>query len=145
MAGQIIKRGEKNWLLRVFLGRDENGKRSYANEMFKGTKKKAQERLTEILSEINNGTFVKPGKMSLNTYLDQWLDVVKPRLSARTHADYTYLLKHYVRPSLGARKLTEISATDIQVLYAKMSDKELSPRIVRYVHTVLSAALKKAV
>ena len=145
MAGQIIKRGKDTWLIRVFLGRDENGKRNYANETFRGTKKKAQERLTEMLSDVNNGVFVKPQKISLNAYLDQWLDVVKPRLSERTHDDYTYLLKRYVRASIGARILTDISAADIQVLYAKMSEAGLSPRIVRYVHTVLSAALKKAV
>ena len=26
MAGQIIKRGDKRWLVRIFQGRDENGK-----------------------------------------------------------------------------------------------------------------------
>ena len=67
MAGQIIKRGKDNWLLRVFLGRGENCKRNYANEMFRGTKKKAQARLSEMLGEVNNGTFVKPTK--LRSYL----------------------------------------------------------------------------
>jgi len=113
--------------------------------LFHGTKKKAQARLAEMLSDVSSGSFVKPSALSLNTYLDKWLEVVKPRLSERTHADYTYLLKRYVRPTLGTRKLSDLTATDIQVLYAKMSDASLSPRIVRYVHTVLSAALKKAV
>ena len=98
-----------------------------------------------MLSDVNNGTFVKPQKISLNAYLNQWVEVVKARLSERTHTDYTYLLKRYVQPSLGARILTDITAADIQVLYAKMPEAGLSPRIVRYVHTVLSASLKKAV
>src|SRR5262249_46039178 len=125
MAGQIINRGKDTWLIRVFLGRDENGKRNYANETFRGTKKKAQERLTEMLSDVNNGTFIKPQKISLNTYLNQWLELVKPRLSERTHSDFAYLLKRYVRPSLGARILTDLSAAEIQVLYAKMSEAGL--------------------
>lgn len=146
MAGQIIKRSERTWMLRVFLGRDANGKRTYANETFRGTKKKAQERLNEMLTEVNGGTFVKPHKISLNEFLDQWLETVKPRLSERTHTDYTYLLKKYVRPSLGATRLTDLTGGDVQALYARLTDEhKLSPRIVRYVHVVLSAALKKAI
>jgi hypothetical protein len=29
MAGQIIKRGDKTWLVRIFIGRDGKGKRQY--------------------------------------------------------------------------------------------------------------------
>ena len=42
MAGQIIKRGDKIWLVRIFLGRDENGKRRYTNKTIHGTKKNAE-------------------------------------------------------------------------------------------------------
>jgi hypothetical protein len=38
MAGQIIKRGE-SWLIRVFLGRDTNGKRKFHNKTVKARKK----------------------------------------------------------------------------------------------------------
>jgi hypothetical protein len=55
MAGQIIRRGELTWMLRVFLGRGADRKRTYVNETFHGTKKKAQVRLNEMLSEINAG------------------------------------------------------------------------------------------
>ncbi len=41
MAGQILKRGERNFIVRVFLGRDANGKRDYYNETVRGSKKDA--------------------------------------------------------------------------------------------------------
>jgi integrase len=70
----------------------------------------------------------------------------KPGLSERTHTDYTYLLKKYVRPSLGAKRLMDVSGGDVQALCSRMtSELGLGPRMVRYVHTVLSAALKKGV
>ncbi len=31
MAGQIIRRGERTWLVRVYLGRDGAGRRRYHN------------------------------------------------------------------------------------------------------------------
>ena len=46
MAGQIIKRGEKTWLVRIFMGRNGNGKRRYLNKTIRGTKKKADAYLT---------------------------------------------------------------------------------------------------
>jgi integrase len=147
MQGQIIRRGDRTWLLRVFLGRESSaGKRKYSNETFHGTKKKAQARLNEMLTELNAGTFIKPSKTTLGEFLSQWLEIRKPSLSERTHTDYTYLLEKYVRPTLGASLLMDVTGGDVQALYARMtSELGLGPRMVRYVHTVLSAALKKGV
>lgn len=44
-AGQIIPRGEDTWLVRIFRGRDEKGKRHYLNKTVKGKKKDAQDYL----------------------------------------------------------------------------------------------------
>ncbi len=45
MAGQITKRGENTWLVRIFLGRESGGKRKYFNKTIHGTKKDAQKYL----------------------------------------------------------------------------------------------------
>lgn len=81
MAGQIIKRGDRTWMLRVFLGRAANGKRTYLNETFQGTKKKALERLNEMLTDFNAGTFIKPQKTTIGEFLRVWLESVRPTLS----------------------------------------------------------------
>jgi hypothetical protein len=39
MAGQLIKRKDRTWLVRIFLGRDANGKRIYINRTVCGGKK----------------------------------------------------------------------------------------------------------
>jgi hypothetical protein len=36
MTGQIIKRGENTWYVRIFLGRDANGKRKCFNKTIHG-------------------------------------------------------------------------------------------------------------
>ena len=54
MAGQIIKRGERTWLVRVFLGRDaQTGKRQYHNQTVQGTKKGAEDKLVDLLKDRN--------------------------------------------------------------------------------------------
>ena len=145
MAGQIIKRGE-SWLVRVFLGRDTNGKRKFHNKTVKGTKKDAQKALNSMLRDADLGLLGNSQKQTLNEYLDVWLETIaKPRLQYRTFKDYGDLLRRYVRESLGNTKLSDLKAVHIQKLYGEMLERGLSPRIVRYTHATLSSALKEAV
>ena len=146
MAGQIIKRGENTWTVRIFLGRDTNGKRRYFNKTIHGTKREAQKYLTAALREKDLGIFVEPASMSLNEYLDKWLETAaKPRISESTFHNYESLLKRHICPSLGQRKLSDVKPLDVQRVYSKMQTDELSARTVRYAHTVLKSAFKQAV
>lgn len=146
MAGQIIQRGENVFLVRVFLGRDKDGKRRYHNKTIHGTKKDAQRYLTAVLRERDLGTFAEPTRMTLDEYLDKWLEAaVKPRVQTRTYDDHEAILKRYVREPLGLKKLHQITSIEIQNLYSSMMQKGLSPRTVRYLHAVLHDALDQAV
>ena len=50
MAGQIINRGDRTWLVRVYEGCDQTtGKRKYSNKTIHGTKKQAQNYLNDRL------------------------------------------------------------------------------------------------
>jgi len=146
MAGQIIKRGEDTWLVRVFQGRDANGKRRYFSHTVHGKKKDADKYLRDKLRDKDLGISLEPATESLDKFLDTWLaSTVRQRVRQRTFEDYTDLLKRYVRKPLGAIKLADLRALDIQRLYKTMQDRELSPRVVRYTRAVLSSARKQAV
>jgi integrase len=147
MAGQIIKRGEKTWVVRIFQGRDENGKRRYVNKTIHGTKKNAEKYLTAKLRDKDLGINIEPASESLDKYLENCLEsVVRSRVREATFDDYKYLLDRYVSPTLGAIKLCDIRSIDIQKVYGDMlSEKELSARTVRMTHAVLSSAMKQAV
>lgn len=147
MAGQIIPRGDNVWLIRVFLGRDPiTRKRRYHNHTIHGPKKDAQKYLNAVLREKDLGAFIEPSKMTVGQYLDDWLaNAAKAKVSERTYNDYTDLLKRYVRPMLADWKLADVEPLHIQKLYTQLQEKGLSPRTVRYTHTVLSSALKQAI
>src|SRR5215217_7650765 len=146
MAGQIIKRSEKTWIVRIFQGRDDNGKRRYINKTIRGTKKDANKYFTTKLRDKDLGINIEPASESLDKYLDKWLEAsVKPRVRSRTYGDYAALMTRYVRESLGAIKLADVRPVDIQKVYQSMQERNLSPRVVRYTHAVLSSALKQAV
>jgi integrase len=147
MAGQIIKRGEQRYLIRIFLGRHPTtGKRRYRNETVQGSKKKAEARLTQLLRERDTGTLIEPTRVTVDHYLDDWLQsAARPRLRQSTYDGYELILKLYVRPELGDRPLASIQPLDIQGLYAGMIERGLSPRTVRHAHAVLRSALNQAV
>jgi len=145
-SGQVIPRGENRWLVRIFLGRDENGKRQYLNKTIRGIKKDAEKYLTAKMRDKDLGINIQPATESLGKYLDTWLaTVLKSRVRTRTYDDYASLIERYIKEPLGAVKLSDLRPGHIQQLYSSMLDRELSPRTVRYTHAILSSALKNAV
>lgn len=146
-AGQIIPRGEDTWLVRIFMGRDGQGKRRYLNKTVRGKKKDAQNYLSKTLAAISTGMFVEPSPMLLSEYLDKWLDTIaKHRVRPRTFDSYKWLLEKYVRPALSEKRLRDINAMEVQDIYNKLTEeKRLSPKTVRHVHQVFSSALNQAV
>jgi len=80
-VGQIIARGDRRWLIRVYLGRDhETKKRNYHNRTIHGSMREAQAYLTRKLRERDLGRDLEGAKITLNEYLDRWLKTaVGPR------------------------------------------------------------------
>ena len=148
----IEPRGKGKWLVRVFLGR-EVGRQKRHSQLIHGSKKDALGYARKIETARDNGTLAEllhppepSATLTLGAFLDTWLcEVVRIKVSANTLTAYENLLKWYVRPALGSLPLTEIGPEHVQSVYNAMRDRELSPRTIRYTHTVLSAALRKAV
>lgn len=146
MAGQIYKRGDHTWQVRIFMGRDANGKQIFHRKTIHGTKKDADRYLTAARREMDLGTFVEPTAMSVNEYLDRWLrDAARPRVSRRTADGYAGLLERYIRQPLGHKRVDKLQPLDIQAVYGAMQARGLSARIVRHAHSALHNALKQAV
>ncbi|HEV7642922.1 MAG TPA: tyrosine-type recombinase/integrase [Pyrinomonadaceae bacterium] len=146
MAGQIIRRGDDSWTVRIFLGRATNGKRKYFNHTVRGTKKDAQKLLTAKLREKDLGVLIEPASMPLSEYLAQWLEeVAKSRVRERTFEQYKWLVMGYIGTALGTRCVSDVQPFDVQKFYGDLQKKGLSGRTIRYTHNVFSSAMKQAV
>ncbi len=145
--GQIIPRGDHRWLVRIFLGLDpETRRRRYSNRTLRGSFRSAQHYLSGRLAECEQGRELAGEDLTLNQYLDRWLDLAaRPKLRAKSFRDYRALLGRYIRPSLGERRLLSLAPLDIQGVVHSMHASGLSPRTVQYAHAVLHAALEQAV
>jgi integrase len=146
MAGQVIKKGDRKWLVRIFMGRDGNGKRQYFNKLIQGNKKEADTFLSRTLTDISQGTFVAPSRQTVSEYLDLWLkNSAKQKLSNRTYQHQVFCLDRYVRPKLGAKYISSLQPLDVQELYTELSNKGLGSRTVQIVHNILNRAFKQGV
>jgi len=146
MAGQIIPRGKNVWLVRIYLGRDESGKRIYLNKTIHGPRKAAQAWLNQRLTERDAGVAVKPAQQTLNEYLDRWLETAaKPKVRPKTLLGYRSILDCHVRPALGTRPLAKITSLEVQQAFQDMRDKGLSARTIEYTRMILKQAFKQAI
>ena len=111
----------------------------------KGTRKEAEKRLSQILHELDTGTFMKPGKTTLGEFLEKWLgDYVKPNLSPRGSERYESIALVHLIPSLGSTKLAQLRPEHLQNHYAAKLSEGFSALTVRYHHTVIHKALQTA-
>ena len=146
-VGQIIARGERHWLVRVYLGRDpETHKRKYHNRTVRGPLRQAQAYLTRRLHERDLCRGVEGVQVTLDEFLDHWLKTAaKPKVREKTYRDYEAMLRRYIRPYVGTKIMAVLSPLDIQGAYQQMIDRDLSARTIRYAHAVLRCALRQAI
>ncbi len=144
---QIIARGNGRWLVCVSICRDHRTRRcKKLDGTIRDGVRAAQRDLVPRLEESDQAREPDAARLTLNQYLDRWLELaVRLKLRAKSFADYEALLGRYIRPSLGQRELSSLAPLDFQSVYYRMRASGLSPRTVRYTHSVLHAALEQAV
>lgn len=148
MAGQIIKRGTRKWLVRIFLGREpDTGKKKYASKMIHGTKKDAQAYLNARLRERDLGRYVELSGLSLNEFWDRWLEeAAKNKLRDRSFVDYGDILTRYAREPLGGLPLKDLTPLKIQALYTDLRDRrQLGTASLRKLHVIVGSSLDQAI
>lgn len=117
------------------------------------TKRAAQAALRKILEDQRRGEHVDPSRQHAGKYLEQeWLPGL--RLAPSTIASYRKNIRLHLVPYIGTVPLAALTTERINALYRQLEregradhreGEGLSPRTVRYIHTILSSALAAAV
>ena len=154
MKGYIRKRGKGSWSLWVDIERDlETGKRKQQTLTVRGSKKDAERELRVILTSIEAGTCIKPTKLTVAEYLQQWLrDYAAINTAPRTYEGYAGIVHAHLIPALGSIPLVALQPQHIQAYYSKalQSGRKdgkggLSAQTIHHDHRVLFEALQHAV
>lgn len=80
----------------------------------------AHEKLTKLKADSLSGLPVATSKMTVAEYLAYWLaNVAKAKVRRTTFVNYESLVRNYVTPELGKKKLTRLTARDIRAFLSK--------------------------
>lgn len=152
MKGTVIKRGAL-WAVVIDLGRDETGRRVRKWHSGYRTKKEAERARIELLSRVDQGTYVEPSKVSLGAFLAQdWLPAKRATVKETTLASYEMHVTKHIVPRIGGIPLLSVGAGHLNAFYADLlvdgrrnGAGGLAPSTVRRVHATVHKALADAI
>jgi integrase len=113
MAGQVINRGKRIWLVRVFLGRDpQTGKREYHNQTVHGNKEDAENTLIDLLKDRNAGKLtIGSASLLMGSLLD---DVIADYRINGQDVEWATLVMKRLRPTFGKMHVSKIRPTHVK-------------------------------
>jgi integrase len=138
------------------------------------TREDVRRKLTKLLEQADQGIPVAAESWTVGTYLMYWLEhVVLPERKPRTYQGYESVVRLYVLPELGNKRLAKLTARDVRVFITQIRaqclcckhgvdaardvpqccarpggrccESHLSVRMVQSIHAVLRNALESAV
>jgi integrase len=145
LRGTKVERSPGVWRLRAYTGADPvTGNPRQVSRTFKGTKTQADSALAEFVTEVANGTVAVERTMTLEQFLDRWIDHITPSRSPTTIRGYKFKVKR-IAARLGRIPLQKLTAQQLDRAYRQWLEEGLDPSSVHHLHRVLSAALHQAV
>ena len=160
MQGHIRKRthttkaGKQtvNWYVVVDLGRDADGKRRQKWHGGYRTRREAEVARTKIVGDLHDDAYIEPTRLTLREWVEEdWLLTIQTQIKPSTFESYRRNMRHHVLPTLGGRSIRAVRPNQLNALYAELlangrrnGSGGLSPKTVRYIHTIVHKALADA-
>jgi len=132
------------WRVRVYVGRDGNGRPVQVSRSVHGGKRDAQTALAKLVTEVHTGLAMRTNA-TIARLLDRWLDHISRDRTAHTVHNYRLKIEKHIKPALGSVRIDRLTAERLDQQYRIWLDRGLSPSTVHMFHAILSAALRQAV
>ncbi|GLZ14190.1 site-specific integrase [Actinomadura sp. NBRC 104425] len=132
----------KRWIATVTIGYTPAGKRIVRKGSGR-TKTEARNKLKQNLRDQEDGLTPSPGNYTVADAVTYWLTYGLKGRADRTVDMNTTFAEHHVIPALGARKLRDLTAEDVDKWLADKS-AELSTRSLKLIHSILNRSVRHA-
>lgn len=139
------------WEGRCTVGYDPGTGKQKQRTLSAKTQREVAQKLRQIASEIDDGTYNEPCKLTVGEWLEEWLNDYLGDVKDSTAYLYRREIDLHVKPKIGAIKLESLDTAAIQKMYNDLRKpktdgvRPLSAKSVRNVHGVLHKALQQAV
>lgn len=154
MNGTVFRRPDTGrWGYKFDLGPDPlTGKRRTRSRSGFLTKKEAASELRKAIAAHERGRLVGGRRRTVQDFLEEWHQAIKPSLRRTTWVNYRNYLDAYVIPIIGGTAIQDLTPVRLNLLYAHLLEKGriktpggLAPKTVQNVHRMLHRALRDAV
>lgn len=145
-GGTIRQRKDGTWEARYTVGRNPGTGKQIQKSVYGKTQKEVRQRLQQITTAIDNGTYTEPSKTTVAQWLEVWLETYTSDVKPLTKRAYSTSIKNHIIPAIGALKLDKLTPLQIQKFYNECinGSKNLKAKTVKNIHGVLHSALKQA-
>lgn len=152
MRGHIAKKGDVYYAV-IYEGvNPATGRGRHRWHRAGATRRGAERLLADLVKRSHDGDYRAPEKITLGDYLlERWLPTKRAQLRPSSYSSYRRNIEIHVIPHLGHTPLQRLTPEDLDTLYAtllrdgrKNGDGGLSPKTVRYIHSIIRKALADA-
>ncbi|WP_051367910.1 site-specific integrase [Hamadaea tsunoensis] len=132
----------KRWIASVTIGYTPAGKRIVRKGSGK-TKTEAKNKLKEVLRDHEDGLTIAPHNYTVANAVSDWLAYGLAGRAESTKTKNRLLAERHVIPDLGARKLRELTATDID-RWMERKARDLSDSTLGNLHSIMNRSVMRA-
>ena len=119
--------------------------RSSAGTSTARTTRTSSRKIAKLQEANDQGVPAGPTRLTVATYLGEWLSHIKHDLRPHTWAGYEANVRLHLVPLVGSRQLTALSVRDVRLMVEKLRAAGVSPRMIQWIHSTLRVALQHAV
>jgi integrase len=113
--------------------------------VYGNTSKECAQKLPDAMAVKDDGPVFVVADIKVIEFFMQYEEVAKDTMKRRSFETCCDIARLHILPSLGNRKLKDLTREDVQRLYSRKRKGGLSAASVHRIHDVLSAALNTAV
>lgn len=147
-----ITKRKDSYLIRVYVGKDENNKQKFITETYRPqetTPKRIQKEVElyaqTLEKKIQNGEYYSGDHVTFSEFVKIWdQEWASVNLTLAVREQYNRILESRVLRYIGNQKLSKIKATQIQAIFKDMQEEGKIASTIQKVHVVVNSVFKFA-
>ncbi|SKA80739.1 Site-specific recombinase XerD [Agreia bicolorata] len=142
--GSIYQRKDGRWTGATYVIRPDGGRER--RQVYGTTRGAVAAKIADLITKTANGVPASSSDWTVEGYAAHWLANIAPgALRPATRSNYAWIMRKYVVPAVGKRKLDKLTPAHVREMHTKVSATGVSDRTVQLSHAVLRTMLSEAV
>lgn len=141
-----IRRNEdrNRWEARITVGTDPVTGSQRRQLIVGRTKAEVRDKLKAADRAMSEGRPTTGDRRTVAKFLADWLHYLEGTVTTGTHTNYSDVVRLYIVPTIGAKKLTTLTPSDVSHMVKALAADGKSPNTQRLARSVLRRALRLA-